>query len=41
MSGTVLVTGGAGFLGRYVVKRLIDSGDFARVKVVDLKVGPM
>ncbi|MCK4958159.1 MAG: NAD-dependent epimerase/dehydratase family protein [Planctomycetes bacterium] len=40
MSGTVLVTGGAGFLGRYVVKRLIASGDFAHVKVVDLKLGP-
>lgn len=39
MSGTVLVTGGAGFLGRYVVKRLIESGDFARVKVVDIKIG--
>ncbi len=38
-SGTVLVTGGAGFLGRFVVKRLVESGDFARVKVVDLKVG--
>ncbi|HEG43951.1 MAG TPA: NAD-dependent epimerase/dehydratase family protein [Phycisphaerales bacterium] len=40
MSGTVLVTGGAGFLGRYVVKRLVESGGFAHVKVVDLNVGP-
>jgi nucleoside-diphosphate-sugar epimerase len=31
----ILVTGGSGFLGRYVVRRFLDRGDFVRVLVRD------
>lgn len=36
--GTVVVTGGAGFLGRHLVEQLVDSGLYEEVKVMDIRI---